>query len=94
MYSDKLNTGGLQHLAVVDGLVDVVEDSDLAGDWDVEPVVRHLDHRRQQLPLVLEERTEVASPCNDLKIKSRLSEFDDKEFGYIFSTFDNELVKV
>jgi hypothetical protein len=68
VYSDELNTGRLQHPAVVDGLVDVVENSDLAGDRDVKAVVSHLDHLRQQLPLVLEERPEVPSTGNDLKI--------------------------
>lgn len=55
MNSDQLNAGGFEHLGVGHGLVDVLEDPDLAGDRDVAGVVNQLDHLGEQLPFILEE---------------------------------------
>jgi hypothetical protein len=63
----QLNAGGLQHLGVGDGLVDILEDPDLARDGDLEAVVRHPEHSGQEVPLVLQEGPEVAPPSNDLE---------------------------
>eukprot|EP00123_Amoebidium_parasiticum_P021189 comp6310_c0_seq1/m.2116 comp6310_c0_seq1/g.2116 ORF comp6310_c0_seq1/g.2116 comp6310_c0_seq1/m.2116 type:complete len:320 (+) comp6310_c0_seq1:678-1637(+) len=64
MHGQHLGPGPFQHLCILDRLVDVRVDPDLARDRHLALVVQLADHGRYQVPLLHQERPVVAPLCD------------------------------